>query len=235
MENQVLYLVFLYNKNMDREILSTFKSLKALFNKNGFQLFFVGGTVRDYLLNLEIKDLDVVSDAKPEEMELFLEDANYTFRKYGFVKLNYQGYKFDITTLRKEEIYQDFRHPKVVVFCKTLQEDVKRRDFTINGLYMDDDLKIYDFINGEADIKNKIIKTIGVADIRIKEDPLRIYRAIRFMINLGFQLDEDLSLAIKNNASLTHELNPQKIKEEIRKCLHPNKMIEILKGLDILC
>ena len=160
--------------------LLTFKSLHKLFKENGYSLYLVGGTVRDFLLGLELNDYDVVTNATPKDMETFLENANYTFAKYGSVKLHYQNIKFDITTLRKEEGYLDSRHPNKIVFCDSLEDDSKRRDFTINALYMDEKERVIDFYNGKDDLKNHIIRMIGDIDKRIKEDPLRIIRAARF-------------------------------------------------------
>ena len=198
--------------------LEAFLSLSNIFNQNGYILFLVGGSVRDYLLFNEINDLDVVTDATPDEVEKFYQgEATYTFRKYGAMSLKHEEYKFDVTTLRKETSYLDSRHPSKIVFVKNLEEDVIRRDFTINGLYMDKNLKVYDYVDGVKDLNNHLIRTIGNPDERIKEDPLRILRAIRFKITFNFLIDEELNKAIRNNLELLNNLNPEKIKEEIRK------------------
>ena len=211
--------------------LELFTKIFNLFHDNGYMLFMVGGTVRDYLLALELFDMDVVTDATPNQMKDFLPDADYTFAKFGSVKLKIDNMKFDITTMRKESQYEDARHPNRVVFCRSIEEDVKRRDFTINGLYMDKDLKIYDFVNGQVDLKNKIIKTIGKADKRIQEDPLRIVRALRFSIEFGFSIDEDLQNAINNNKDLLKKLNPAKVEEELKKSKDEKKLRETLNHL----
>ena len=216
------------NKQKSVEI---FSKLFNLFYDNGHSLFMVGGTVRDYLLGIELFDMDVVTDATPNQMKEFLPEADFTFAKFGSVKLKIDDMKFDITTLRKESNYEDSRHPNRVVFCRSLEEDVLRRDFTINGLYMDNSLKIYDFVNGQVDLQNKIIKTIGRADKRIKEDPLRIVRALRFAIEFSFSIDEDLQNAIDNNKDLLKKLNPLKIEEEIRKSKDEKKLRETLNHL----
>ena len=213
------------NKQKSVEI---FSKLFNLFYDNGRSLFMVGGTVRDYLLGIELFDMDVVTDATPNQMKEFLPEADFTFAKFGSVKLKIDDMKFDITTLRKESNYEDSRHPNRVVFCRSLEEDVLRRDFTINGLYMDNSLKIYDFVNGQVDLQNKIIKTIGRADKRIKEDPLRIVRALRFAIEFSFSIDEDLQNAIDNNKDLLKKLNPLKIEEELRKSKDEKKLRETL-------
>lgn len=208
-----------------------FSKLFNLFYDNRRSLFMVGGTVRDYLLGIELFDMDVVTDATPNQMKEFLPEADFTFAKFGSVKLKIDDMKFDITTLRKESNYEDSRHPNRVVFCRSLEEDVLRRDFTINGLYMDNNLKIYDFVNGQVDLENKLIKTIGKADKRIKEDPLRIVRALRFAIEFSFSIDEDLQNAIDNNKDLLKKLNPLKIEEELRKSKDEKKLRETLNHL----
>ena len=214
--------------------LLTFKSLHKLFKENGYSLYLVGGTVRDFLLDLELNDYDVVTNATPKDMETFLENANYTFAKYGSVKLHYQNIKFDITTLRKEEGYLDSRHPNKIVFCDSLEDDSKRRDFTINALYMDEKERVIDFYNGKDDLKNHIIRMIGNIDKRIKEDPLRIIRAARFKISLDFELDNSLLKAMIKNKNLLKKVNKEKIEQDIKKCSNPNKLLEYLKELEIL-
>ena len=211
--------------------LELFTKIFNLFHDNGYSLFMVGGTVRDYLLGLELFDMDVVSDATPNQMKEFLPDADYTFAKFGSVKLKVDDVKFDITTMRKESQYVDARHPNRVVFCRSIEEDVTRRDFTINGLYMDENKKIYDFVNGQTDLQNKIIRTIGKADKRIKEDPLRIVRALRFAVEFDFTIDVDLQNAIDNNKDLLKKLNPLKIEEELRKSKDEKKLRETLNHL----
>lgn len=219
---------------MNEKQIASFKNLYYIFSKNGFSLYFVGGTVRDYLLNKELKDLDVVTDATPDEMKTFLKDANYRFEAFGSVILKFEGLKFDVTTLRKEEDYKDSRHPGRVVFCKSINEDVIRRDFTINGLYMNHEMKIIDLVDGQLDLNNKIIKMIGEPEKRIQEDPLRIIRAIRFMVELNFSLDEKLLVAIKNNRNLIDKLNKDKVDMEISKSSKKEEMIYNLKYLNIL-
>ena len=107
--------------------LEIYRDLATLFDSKGFLLYLVGGTVRDYLLGKELTDMDLVTDATPSEMKEFLSNADYTFEKYGSVRLKIDDIKFDITTLRKEEGYSDFRHPNKICFTKSLKEDVFRR------------------------------------------------------------------------------------------------------------
>ena len=218
------------NNNLEK-----FQNLSKLFVGNGFFLCLVGGTVRDYLLGEELTDMDAVTDATPEEMKEFLPDADFHFAKYGSIRYLYEQLKFDITTLRVENNYADSRHPSNVQFVKNLSEDVKRRDFTINGLYLNSSLEIVDYVGGQNDLKNHLIKCIGDPDKRIKEDPLRIIRAIRFAIDFDFQIEDSLEQAIFDNVYLLKNLNIEKIKQDLHKikCRDKTKIKAILNKFNI--
>lgn len=194
-----------------------FKYLSKVFKENGFSIFAVGGTVRDELLGLEVFDFDFTTDATPEEMLKFLPNADPVFAKFGCIKYKGQDLKADITTFRTEENYADYRHPRDVKFVKTIDEDYKRRDFTINAIYKDYEGNIYDPSNGLEDLKNKIIRFIGDPETRIKEDPLRILRAKRFEKNLGFKIEENSAKAIAKLEYLLDKLNPEKVRAEAKK------------------
>lgn len=193
-----------------------FVELASLFKNNGFSLYLVGGTVRDILLKKELTDMDVVTDATPEEMKTFLK-ADFTFSKMGSVRLVYEDVKFDITTLRRESGYVDYRHPDNIVFVKTPKEDYVRRDFTVNAMYMDSSFNLIDYVNGFSDLQNHIIRMVGDPEIRLKEDPLRILRAIRFALTYDFSIDEKLSQAIFHNNIYLKELSKDKIRQELKK------------------
>ena len=193
-----------------------FLKLAKLFLDNGYNLYMVGGTSRDYLLNKEILDFDFATDATQDEMKSFL-DVNSSFSSLGSMSIKFDGVKVDITTLRKEDEYDDSRHPSKVEFVKDTSIDYLRRDFTINAIYIDSNGIVIDHTSGLSDLKNKVIKMIGNPEIRFKEDPLRILRAIRFSFTLGFNLDKDIVDAIENNKSLLKKLNFIKCAEEIEK------------------
>lgn len=199
--------------------INSYLSLSRLFKDKGFNLYLVGGSVRDILLHLDVYDFDVATDAAPDEVINVLSSLKYddSFKKYGVIKLQYQTCHFDIASFRKEKQYKDFRHPKKIEFVKKMKIDYKRRDFSINALYMDDRFKIYDFCNGKRDLDNKIIRIIGNPNKRIKEDPLRILRAIRFSISLNFSIDLKLEKAITKYNYLIKNLNKEKIRSEIKK------------------
>lgn len=218
---------------MDSKLVK-FSLLSDIFKQNGYSLYLVGGTVRDFLLSLPIDDLDVVTDATPEEMKKFI-DGNYRYEKMGSVSFKYEGVHFDITTLRKEKRYKDARHPLNVKFVKKLNKDVIRRDFTINGLYMDSSYQLYDFVNGQKDLNNKILKMIGNPNKRLKEDPLRILRAIRFALTYDLIFDKKLKRAMKKNIHQLQRLNQEKIKLDLRKLkgVDKNKIINLFDEFSI--
>lgn len=194
-----------------------FLNLNKIFESHGYDLFIIGGTSRDYLLGIDVLDYDFVTNATPDEMKEFLPDANFTFAKYGSISVKVDGVKVDITTLRKEEGYGDYRHPSKISFVRTIEEDYKRRDFTINAIYLDKDLKPIDPSGGLKDLKSKTIRFIGDPETRIKEDPLRILRAERFAKKLNFVIEEKSLQAIEKYRYLLDKLNPQKVLEEKRK------------------
>lgn len=197
---------------------STFTSLAKLFNKNAFRLYMVGGTTRDYLLDLDILDYDFATDATPEDMKKFLPDANYAFEKFGTVRVKDEEIKVDIATFRTEGKYLDYRHPSSITFVKSLKEDYVRRDFTINAIYIDENFNVID-PSGEGieDLEDRVIRFIGNPVKRIKEDPLRILRADRFAKKLNFKIDDKTKKAMQKYHYLLDELNPNKIIEELKK------------------
>ena len=195
-----------------------FQKLANIFKSHGFNLFLTGGTVRDYLLNKELIDMDAVSDAAPIEIISFLQNVDTTFAHLGSLKYkNENGLKFDITTLREESDYFDSRHPKHINFVKDLKIDYLRRDFTVNAMYMDKDLNIIDYCNGQTDLKNHVLRMIGDPDIRLKEDPLRILRAIRFALMFNLTIEPSLYEAMQDRFYLLSNITDAKIRSEIDK------------------
>ena len=200
------------------ERIRAFQSLADIFNDHGYHLYLVGGTVRDYLLGLPLEDMDAVTDATPIQIVSFLPDVDTTFAHLGSLKYKDRvGIKFDITTLRKESGYLDSRHPNNIVFVKNLEDDYPRRDFTVNALYMDRDLKVYDYCGGQTDLKKHILRMVGNPDERLKEDPLRILRAIRFHLMYKLKIDKDLFEAMRDRFYLLENITDAKIKSELNK------------------
>ncbi len=222
---------------MVSEGIEIYKRLASIFKENNSSLYLVGGTVRDIILARDFTDFDLVTPSTPSNVKEILSGykLDTSFEKYGVISLKENGFHFQITTLRKEKGYSDSRHPNEIEYVKTLKEDVRRRDFTINGLYMDSDLNVIDLVNGRADLETKLIKTIGCPYKRIKEDALRIVRALRFEIDLGFTLDEKLIKAIEKNISSLGSINPEKIKMEIKKikCQDKDRVREVFSYFNI--
>ncbi len=197
--------------------LPLFEKYARLYKENGFSLYMVGGTSRDILLGKIPFDWDFASDATPEEERSFLPEADYTFAKFGSIKVIDQGKEIDITTFREEGGYLDFRHPSSIKFVTSAEKDSKRRDFTINALYIDGEGNLLDFHHGLEDLRNKVIRFIGDPKVRVKEDPLRILRAERFARRLGFVIEEESQRAMDENRFLLEKLNPEKVKSEAKK------------------
>ena len=198
--------------------LEAFRSLAELFDRHGYNLYLVGGTVRDYLLGYALEDMDAVSDATPSQIMDFLPNVDDTFAHLGSLKYkDPNGIKFDITTLRKESGYADSRHPNRVIFVSDLEDDYARRDFTVNALYMDKDLKIYDFCGGQEDLKNRVLRMVGDPDKRLKEDPLRILRAIRFHLMYKLKIEKNLEEAMVDRFYLLSNITDAKIRSELNK------------------
>lgn len=198
-------------------MIKEFDELKGVFNNNGFRLYVIGGTSRNYLMGLPLNDFDFVTDAKPEDIKKFLE-VDMTFSKFGSVKYDFNGTKIDITTLRVESEYNDKRHPCKIEFVKDIESDYVRRDFTINAVYIDENYNIIDPTNnGISDIKNKVLRFIGDPLERIEEDPLRILRARRFSKIYGLKIDDETNKILDENIYLLDKINKDKIKEEKRK------------------
>ena len=195
----------------------TFLEMAALYKKHGFSLYLIGGTSRDILLGIDPADLDFVTDATPEEEKSFLEKADYTFARYGSVKVTWGNARVDVTTLREESGYSDHRHPAEIKFIKDLRLDSMRRDFTINAIYMDSEGACMDFHNGLEDLHNKLIRFIGDPYVRIMEDPLRIIRAERFASRLGFRYEKRTEEAMNDLVGELSKLNPEKVLMERKK------------------
>lgn len=199
--------------------------LFELFNRAGFKLYIIGGAVRDYLLNREIKDYDFCTDAKPWEMEEILKGYNIdTYQSnLGSVKIHLNNNVYEITSFRREFGVKDFRYPNKIEFVSELKEDVLRRDFTINSLAYSINDGIVDCLNGISDLNNGKIKFIKDCKESINEDPIRLIRALRFSKLLDFKIsDEDLNVFLET-ASLVNDLGKIKYDElfklfEIKGC-----------------
>ena len=182
----------------------------------GYKAYLVGGSVRDYLLKRDSFDIDISTNMTPNLiMEHF--KSVPTGLKFGTVLVFYEGSNYEVTTFRKDLKYYDNRHPEGVVFSNKLEEDVLRRDFTINGLYMDKNYQVIDLVDGKQDLDNKVIKAIGNPNDRFKEDALRMLRAFYLVSKLDFEIEKDTFLAIHKNKELIKNISAERIIREIEK------------------
>ena len=189
------------------------------FNEAGYEAYFVGGCVRDYLLNDDFSDIDITTNALPDEVKKIFRKSIDTGIQHGTVTILINGDSFEVTTFRTEDDYIDHRTPEKVEFVSDLKEDLDRRDFTINAMALDSKGELYDYHCGEKDLRNKIIKTVNNPNERFFEDALRMLRAFRFSSKLGFEIEENTLKAIKNNAELIKFVSIERIVNEFRKLL----------------
>jgi poly(A) polymerase/tRNA nucleotidyltransferase (CCA-adding enzyme) len=209
--------------------------------KAGFGAYIVGGCVRDFLVDKEPQDWDITTNAKPEEIQKVFPDSFYE-NNFLTVTARTKSKKqelseIEITTYRLEAKYSDKRHPDEVKYAKTLQEDLSRRDFTINAIAMDGKKKIIDLFEGQKDLKNKIIKTVGNPEERFLEDALRMLRAVRFAVTLNFKIEKNTAEAIKKNSIWLEAISQERIKDEFVKIImsdNAEEGIELLRELNLL-
>ena len=205
-----------------RNLPSEFLSLAKYLKEHNINAYLIGSSSRDFLLGLDIHDYDIAVDKDIDEvLPLFIEKMD-KYKMYGSIVVKHEGVKFDITSFRKEKMYKDHRHPSLIEFTNKIEEDFPRRDFTINALYIDMDGKIYDFSSGVMDLNGHLIRMIGDPRKRIKEDPLRILRAIRFALIYDFEIEESLMFAIKRYGNLLSEISSGKIESELNKMRKAN-------------
>ncbi len=212
------------------------------FNEANFKAYIVGGFPRDLYINKKSTDVDICTNATPKEIKEIFKDSKINNEQYGSVSLIYNNVRFEITTFRKEKKYENNRYPVKIKYIDNLIDDLLRRDFTINTLCIDSEGNYIDLLNAKQDIDNKIIKCVGDANKKIKEDILRSLRAIRFATILNFKLDDKLKKAIKKNKRLIKKLSYYRKKEELEKIFSsPNckyglnliKELELDKELNI--
>ena len=196
----------------------------------GYEAYFVGGAVRDTLMGKVIDDVDIATSATPEQVKEIFPYTVDVGIEHGTVLVLYKGESFEVTTFRTEAAYKDYRRPDSVTFVTSLYEDLKRRDFTMNAIAMDQEGKLYDPFNGEEAILTRKIQTVGHADERFREDALRILRAVRFVSQLGFSLHEDTRKALEKNAPLLSHIAQERKTAEFQKMvlgLYPQQGLKI--------
>jgi len=191
----------------------------AKLHQQGFVAYFAGGCVRDFLLQRECKDIDIATNATPQQVMSLFKYADGIGASFGVVLVREQGFCYEVATFRSDGDYTDARRPDTVHFCDA-QNDALRRDFTINALFADvSDGRILDFVGGVQDLQARRIRCVGEAGRRFGEDALRMMRAVRFACQLGFELDEDLLQALHANAALLAKISSERIAQELGKIL----------------
>ena len=192
----------------------------ATLRVHGHQAYFVGGCVRDLELGRKPADYDVCTDARPDRVQEIFPSSIAVGAKFGVILVVEEGTQVEVATFRSDIGYSDGRHPDHVVYSDSPQEDVKRRDFTINGLLMRHDTgEILDFVGGQADLEAGVIRAIGEPGRRFTEDKLRMLRAIRFAARFGFEIEHTTFAAIRRHAGAVTDVSAERIREELTKLL----------------
>jgi len=212
-------------------------SVLDTFEKKGFEIYVVGGAVRDIIMKKIVFDWDFTTNATPGEMQKMFPDSYYT-NEFGMVGLppEKDGERpYEITTFRTEHGYSDTRRPDKVKWGENIEEDLKRRDFTINAIALKKDakdFKLTDLFGGQKDLKNKLIRAVGNPDERFSEDALRMMRAVRIATELNFKIEAKTLAAIKKNKKLINKISKERIKDELFKILasdHPFEGMTLLR------
>lgn len=183
----------------------------------GYEAYIVGGAVRDYLLNKEVNDVDIATSALPEEVKEIFSSTVDVGIEHGTILVLDEGQPIEVTTYRTEGTYTDYRRPDEVSFVTNVEEDLKRRDFTMNAMAMSKDGELLDLFGGKEDVENRVIRAVGNPNTRFREDALRMLRAIRFSAQLGFTIEEQTMEAIRQDSDLIEFIAKERIHAEFSK------------------
>lgn len=214
-----------------QRILNKCKFIFEILENSGFECYAVGGCVRDVLLNIEPHDIDITTNATPDEiLECFKNYRTFELgKKFGTISVMNDNEIFEITTYRIDGKYNDSRHPDKVEFSRNLNDDLARRDFTVNAMAMDKSGNIVDIFGGREDLHNKIIRAVGNAEERFTEDALRIFRALRFSCKLNFKIEDSTSYAAKMLAHTLKNVHPQRLRDELTALLLTDSASEVIE------
>jgi poly(A) polymerase len=192
----------------------------ATLRSRGRQAYLVGGCVRDLVLGREPADYDICTDARPESVQELFPRSLAVGAKFGVILVVEDGAEVEVATFRSDIGYSDGRHPDRVIYSDSPKEDVRRRDFTINGLLMDAATReVLDFVDGRTDLRAGIVRAIGDPRVRFAEDKLRMMRAVRFAARFGFQIEPETLAAAQVLAAQIPQVSPERIREELTKLL----------------
>lgn len=187
--------------------------------KHDYQAYFVGGSVRDALLGQKVNDVDIATSAQPDEIKAIFSRTVDVGIEHGTVLVLWEDQSYEITTFRSESQYSDYRRPESVTFVRSLKEDLNRRDFTINAFALDIDGNVYDYFKGQEDLAKGLVRAVGDPEARIKEDALRMMRAVRFAGQLGFEIEENTMKSIHQHHDLLHHIAVERVYVEWVKLL----------------
>lgn len=204
--------------------------LKTL-NAAGFEAYLVGGAVRDRLLNLPLEDIDITTSATPNEVASLFPTAIETNKALGTMMVFSGEFSYEVTTFRQEGTYLKHRRPQTVLFTRDLMHDLRRRDFTVNAMLIDEHDQLKDPLNGQKDLHLKQLRAIGEAHERFEEDALRLLRAFRFIGKLGFTLEPNTASAISDKAPLIQAIAIERVQDEWFKLLQTPHAKEALKAM----
>ncbi|WP_404403474.1 CCA tRNA nucleotidyltransferase [Jeotgalibacillus malaysiensis] len=196
---------------------------------NGYEAYFVGGCVRDYYLSREINDIDIAVSATPEEIKQIFKKTIDVGIEHGTILVLHEKGQFEMTTFRTESTYSDSRRPDKVTFVRSLEEDLKRRDFTMNAMALSSSYELTDLFGGREDLQKKEIKTVGLPMERFEEDALRMLRAVRFVSQLDFSIENHTFEAIRVYARRLSRVATERIAAELEKLINGPAMERALR------
>ncbi|MBP7480501.1 MAG: HD domain-containing protein [Spirochaetaceae bacterium] len=214
------------------------QKMNSFFKRNGFEAYLVGGAVRDMIRGREANDWDIATNASPQDVMRMFSQVIPTGIDHGTVTVHFMGKEIEVTTYRTESSYTDGRHPDAVSYAATIEEDLSRRDFTMNAIAMDLNTgNIVDPFDGITDIKKGLIRTVGNAMDRFSEDGLRPVRAVRFAGQLGFSIENDTFAAISRVLTVTEKISIERFRDEFLKMLmspKPSQALEMMEKTGLL-
>ncbi len=223
---------------MENKLFNAARQVTRLLQQRGYQAYFVGGAVRDLLMGAKPKDIDIVTDALPEQVTELFTNTHPIGAAFGIITVVMDGYPFEVATMREEREYLDGRHPELITYTNRPELDAARRDFTINGMFYDPHSEqLFDFHNGQQDLKRGMIRTIGDATERFSEDYLRMLRAVRFANRFNFTLHHAITPAVTSLKVKLKKLAPERIREELNGILtdgNPAAGIRMLHKMGML-
>lgn len=204
---------------MDKSLFEQARPILEQIQDNGFEAYYVGGSVRDYVMGRNIHDIDITTSATPDEIESIFSHTIPVGKEHGTINVVFNDENYEVTTFRAEEDYVDHRRPSGVTFVRDLYEDLQRRDFTMNAIAMDTAYKLYDYFDGQQDINNRIIRTVGIAEERFQEDALRMIRCLRFQSQLSFDIAMETFEAMRTQMADIKFLSIERIVIELTKLM----------------